>query len=88
MLKTQFAPEVLVDMVCYLRIRVELAIAAKGILMMREAGFKASPPEGIGEQFAELRHLEHSIGATGRLALAPFLRHSTRDLWQIYMLDQ
>ena len=87
-LKKQFPPEVLVDMLCYLRIHVELAISAKGILMMRAAGFKASPPEGTQEQFRELRHLEKSIGPTGRLALAPFLHQSTRDLWQIYMLEQ
>jgi len=87
-IKEQFSPEVLVDMLCYLRIHVELAISAKGLLMMREAGFKASPPSGTREQFAELRHLEKSIGPTGRLALAPFLHQSTRDLWQIYMLEQ
>jgi RsiW-degrading membrane proteinase PrsW (M82 family) len=87
-IKEQFSPEVLVDMLCYLRIHVELAISAKGLLMMREAGFKASPPAGTQEQFRELRHLEKSIGPTGRLALAPFLHQSTRDLWQIYMLEQ
>lgn len=87
-LKKQFPPEVLVDMLCYLRIHVELAISAKGILMMRAAGFKASPPEGTQEQFRELRHLEKAIGPTGRLALSPFLHQSTRDLWQIYMLEQ
>jgi RsiW-degrading membrane proteinase PrsW (M82 family) len=87
-LQKQFPPEVLVDMLCYLRIHVELAISAKGILMMRAAGFKASPPEGTQEQFRELRHLEKSIGPTGRLALSPFLHQSTRDLWQIYMLEQ
>lgn len=87
-LKQQFAPEVLIDMLCYLRIHVELAISAKGILMMREAGFKASPPAGTQEQFRELRYLEKSIGPTGRRALAPFFHQSTRDLWQIYMLEQ
>ena len=87
-IRQQFSPEVLVDMLCYLRIHVELAISAKGLLMMREAGFKAAPPAGTAEQFRELRHLEKSIGPTGRLALAPFLHQSTRDLWQIYMLEQ
>lgn len=87
-MKKQFSPEVLIDILCYLRVHVELAIAAKGVLMMREAGFKASAPEGTQEKFRELRHLEHSIGKTGRLAIAPFLHTSSRDLWQIYMLDQ
>ena len=31
-------------------------------------------------------HLERSIGATGKPAMAPFLRTSSRDLWQIYMM--
>ncbi len=87
-MKKQFAPEVLIDILCYLRVHVELAISAKGLLMMREAGFKASPPAGTQEKFRELRHLEKSIGKTGRLAIAPFLHTSSRDLWQIYMLDQ
>ncbi len=87
-MKKRFSPEVLIDILCYLRVHVELAISAKGILMMREAGFKASPPAGTQEKFRELRHLEKSIGKTGRLAIAPFLHSSSRDLWQIYMLDQ
>jgi RsiW-degrading membrane proteinase PrsW (M82 family) len=87
-IRHQFPPAVVLDMLCYLRIHVELAISAKGLLMMREAGFKAAPPEGTREKFAELRHLEKSIGPTGRLAMKPFLHQSTRDLWQIYMLDQ
>jgi hypothetical protein len=56
--------------------------------MMREAGFKPAPPAGTQEKFRELRHLEKNIGPTGRLAIAPFLHTSSRDLWQIYMLDQ
>ena len=86
--KKRFRPEVRIDILCYLRVHVELAITAKGLLMMREAGFKASPPAGTQEKFRELRHLEKSIGKTGRLAIAPFLHTSSRDLWQIYMLDQ
>jgi RsiW-degrading membrane proteinase PrsW (M82 family) len=83
----QVPPAVLVDMLCYLRLRVELAIAAKGLLMMRAAGFKAAVPEGTREKFVELRHLEKTIGPTGRLAMAPCFHQSTRDLWQIYHLE-
>lgn len=87
-MKKQFTPEVLIDILCYLRVYIELAISAKGVLMMRAAGFKAAPPAGTQEKFRELRHLEKTIGKTGRLAIAPFLHTSSRDLWQIYMLDQ
>lgn len=86
-LRRQFEPVLVVDMLCYLRIHVELAISAKGMLMMSEAGFKPAAPEGTREKFAELKHLEKTIGATGRLAMKPLLHQNTRDLWQIHRLD-
>ncbi len=87
-LRTSFAAEVIVDMMCLLRLRAELAIRAKGVLMMREAGFDAPPDAGLKGKFDELRYLEKSIGRTGMLALHPFLHTSTRDLWQLNMLSE
>lgn len=86
--KDQFPPEMVFDMLCYLRLHVELAISAKGLLLMREAGFEASPPEDAPEKFTELRHLEKTIGRTGLLAIHPFLHSSSRDLWQLHMLGK
>jgi RsiW-degrading membrane proteinase PrsW (M82 family) len=87
-LRSRFAPEVLVDMMCLLRLRAELAIRAKGILMMREAGFDAVPDPTLKDRFEELRYLEKSMGKTGLLALHPFLHTSTRDLWQLNVLNE
>jgi protease PrsW len=87
-LRTRFAPEVIVDMMCLLRIRAELAIRAKGVLMLREAGFEAEPDATIAPKFEELRYLERSIGSTGMLALHPFIHSSTRDLWQLNLLEE
>ncbi|HEU4569596.1 MAG TPA: PrsW family glutamic-type intramembrane protease [Gemmatimonadales bacterium] len=86
--RTRFAPEVIVDMMCLLRLRAELAIRAKGHLMMREAGFEPAPDPGLRAKFDELRYLERSIGPVGLLALRPFLHTSTRDLWQLNVLDR
>jgi RsiW-degrading membrane proteinase PrsW (M82 family) len=86
--RSRFAPEVLVDMMCLLRLRAELAIRAKGILMMREAGFDAAPEPTLKDKFEELRYLERSIGKTGLLALHPFLHTSARDLWQLNVLNE
>jgi RsiW-degrading membrane proteinase PrsW (M82 family) len=86
--RSRFAPEEIVDMMCLLRLRGELAIRAKGILLMREAGFEAPPDPGVKAKFDELRYLEKSIGKTGLLALRPFLHTSTRDLWQLNMLTE
>ncbi len=87
-LRSRFAPEVIVDMMCLLRLHAELAIRAKGVLMMREAGFEAAPDPAVKDRFDELRYLEKSIGRTGLLALGPFLHTSTRDLWQLTVLDR
>lgn len=87
-LRARFTPEIIVDMMCLLRLRAELAIRAKGILMMREAGFEAEADPAIAAKFQELRYLEKSIGSTGMLALHPFIHTSTRDLWQLNLLDE
>lgn len=87
-LRDRFPPEAIVDMLCLLRLRAELGIRAKGILMMREAGFDPEPEPGVRATFDELRYLEKNIGRTGMLALQPFLHTSTRDLWQLNLLGE
>ena len=85
-LKERFPGEVVVDMLCCLRLHLELSLRAKGLLMMREAGFPVTLDAADKANLDELDFLERSIGATGKLAMAPFLRTSSRDLWQIYMM--
>ena len=85
-LKAHFDGPVVADLLCYLRIRTELALRAKGILMMRESGFESAPDESTRESFAEMEYLESSIGRTGLLAIKPFLRMSRKDLWQLYQI--
>jgi RsiW-degrading membrane proteinase PrsW (M82 family) len=87
-LKDKFKGPVVADLLCYLRLTTELALRAKGVLMMRESGFEVTVDETTKEKFAELRYLESSIGHTGRLALQPLLHLSHKDLWQLYMLKQ
>jgi len=87
-LKSRFPGVVVADMLCYLRLHLELAVRAKGILLMRQSGFDpASDPE-IKTKFEELEYLQKSIGKTGKLAILPFLRTSSRDLWQLYLIDK
>lgn len=85
-LREHFSGEVVVDMLNYLRLHLELSLRAKGLLMMREAGFQATLAAADRAKLDELDFLEKSIGPTGKLAMAPFLRKSKRDLWQIYMM--
>jgi RsiW-degrading membrane proteinase PrsW (M82 family) len=85
-LRERFRGEVVADMLCYMRLHLELAMRAKGVLMMRESGIEASIDEETREKLTELQYLERSIGPTGRLAMRPVLQMTTKDLWQIYML--
>lgn len=86
-LRTSFPPEAIVDMMCLLRLRAELGIRAKGILLMREAGFAAEPDPSLPAKFAEVRYLERSLGRIGVRALKPFVHTSTQDLWQLNLID-
>lgn len=86
--RDRFKGEVIVDMLCYLRLNVELSMRANGILMMRESGFEVDPGENVEAMLQELEYLEKSIGRTGRQAMKPILQLDSRDLWQLYMLGK
>lgn len=86
-LKQKFEGPVVVDMLCYLRLYTELALRAKGVLMMRENGLDTPVGERTRAKFEEMRYLERSIGKTGCLAMSPFLQMTRKDLWQLYVLE-
>ena len=85
-LRSRFPGEVVADMLCLLRLHLELSIRAKGVLLMRDAGLPTEPDPEITARFEELKFLEKSIGRTGLLAISPILRMSDREMWQLYML--
>jgi RsiW-degrading membrane proteinase PrsW (M82 family) len=85
-LRRSFPDTVVGDMLCLLRIHLELSMRAKGLLMARAAGFEIPVDADVAAQLAELAYLERSIGTTGTLAMEPLRRTSRRDLWQLYLL--
>jgi RsiW-degrading membrane proteinase PrsW (M82 family) len=87
-LKSRFAGPVVADLLCYLRLHTELAMRAKGLLLMRENGFDVPIDEETKAKFEEMRYLEKSIGRTGMLALQPVLPMSHKELWQLQMLGK
>jgi RsiW-degrading membrane proteinase PrsW (M82 family) len=77
---------VVADVFCYLRLHSELALRAKGRLMLRESGFEPPPPDAdTRAKLAELDYLRKSIGRTMLIALHQHLRMSHKELWQITM---
>lgn len=87
-MKDKFRGPIVADILCYLRLYTELALRAKGILIMRENGFDAPVDEATREKFAEMRYLEDSIGKTALMAIQPMLHMNHKDLWQLYMLGK
>ena len=87
-LRKRFAPMIVADLLCLLRVHLELSLRAKGILIARAVGVELPPDPVVRAHLDELRYLERTVGPTGRLAIMPLRRTGSRDLWQIMMLDQ
>ena len=85
-LKERLPGRVLADMLCYLRLHVELSVKAKAVLLLQEQGFPVPADPEIRDKFRELKFLNRSIGRLGKRLLAPLLHTSTRELWQLHML--
>ena len=85
-LKHRFKGPVVADLLCYIRLHTELALRAKGMLLMRENGFDVAVDDETRAKFTEVRYLKQSIGKTGLLAVLPMLYGTHKDIWQLNML--
>src|SRR5246127_1205489 len=88
-LRERFKGEQLADMLCYLRVHGELAVRAKGLLLLRETGMPEAPLDGeTRAKLAELAQLEHAIGKTGMLAVRPLMKATGKEIWQLTLLRE
>jgi RsiW-degrading membrane proteinase PrsW (M82 family) len=86
-LRDRFRGEDLADMLCLLRLHGELALRAKGVLLLRESGMEElALDEETQDKLAELAQLERAIGRTGMLALRPLMIATGKDIWQLKLL--
>jgi protease PrsW len=86
-LRSRFRGEVLADMLCLLRLHGELALRAKGVLLLRESGMEEPPVDAeTRDKLAELSQLERAIGRTGMLAVRPLIMATGKDIWQLRLL--
>lgn len=79
---------VLADALCWLRLRTELALRAKGRLMLRENGLPVPPiDDQTRARLEELRYVEKSLGPTGLRALRPLLPSGLKDGKQLELIS-
>ncbi len=88
-LRSRFRGEDLADMLCLLRLNGELALRAKGVLLLRESGIEEPPVDAeTRDKLAELNQLERAIGLTGMLAVRPLITATGKDIWQLRLLGR
>ncbi|MEO8778748.1 MAG: hypothetical protein ABI389_08745 [Rhodanobacter sp.] len=80
--------KVVADLLCDLQLYVELALYAKGTLMLRESGIDVPIDEETRAKLQEMEYLERSVGRAGLMTLQPLMHTSRRDLWQLHMLGK
>jgi protease PrsW len=85
-LRDRFPGPVVADMLCLLRVELELSVQAKAAVMVREAGVILPVHDDARHALAEVQYLRSSIGTTGVLALQPFGVTSHRDDWHRNLL--
>jgi protease PrsW len=86
-LRTRFRGEDLADMLCCLRLHAELALRAKGVLLLRESGLEEPPlDEETRDKLAELTQLKRGMGTAGWLELRPLMMASGKDIWELTLL--
>jgi RsiW-degrading membrane proteinase PrsW (M82 family) len=87
-LRARMPGPVVADMLCLLRLELELSVQAKAMLLAREAGVDVPVDSDLEASLAERGYLERSIGTVGLLALKPLQVTSYRDTWHRHLLKQ
>jgi hypothetical protein len=81
--KDSFPPEVFFDVICYVKLNVELSVAAKSRFMLREAKLDIPLDEEqartLLDQFEEYRLLEKRLGKSARMTIAPVVKFYPAD---------
>jgi RsiW-degrading membrane proteinase PrsW (M82 family) len=84
-LRSRLAGSVVADMLCLLRVQLELSLRAKGMMMARAAGIELPADPSVRANLEEVRYLEKAIGPVGLLALKPLLHG--RERWEREILE-
>ena len=82
-LKENFDPEVFFDMYCYIQNYLELSIAARSNLILKEAGMDPVRDPVNQERLQELAVLRKRIGPTAELALRPIVDRNQVNRWAL-----
>ena len=80
-LKERFEPETFFDMYCYIQNYLELSIAARSNLILKEAGMDPIRDRVNSDRLREMEVLRKRIGPTAELALRPIVDRNQVNAW-------
>ena len=83
--KNVFPPEDFFDIICYVQLHVELSVASRSRVMIRESGLESELPltdemkEMILSQYKEYKLLEKRLGNAARMTIAPIVKYDPAE---------
>jgi len=83
--KDAFPPEDFFDIICYVQLHVELSVASRSRVMVRESGLEQDLPladetkELILSQYTEYKLLEKRLGNAARMTIAPVVKYDPAE---------
>jgi hypothetical protein len=83
--KDVFPPEDYFDIICYVQLHVELSVASRSRVMVRESGLERDLPltdemkELILSQYTEYKLLEKRLGNAARMTIAPIVKYDPAE---------
>ena len=83
--KDAFPPKDYFDIICYVQLHVELSVASRSRVMLRESGLEDNLPlsdemkEQIISQYIEYKTLEKRLGNAARMTIAPIVKYDPAE---------
>ena len=83
--KDAFPPEDFYDIICYVQLHVELSVASRSRVMLRESGLEQELPltdetkEWILCQYTEYKLIEKRLGNAARMTIAPIVKYDPAE---------
>lgn len=86
-IKSKFSQFIIFDLICFIRLNLELSIQFKSYLMLKEQSLPIPQDSELNDKILEYEYLKRSIGKTALATLRPILRIGKRELWMLRQLD-
>ncbi|PKL85602.1 MAG: hypothetical protein CVV22_06770 [Ignavibacteriae bacterium HGW-Ignavibacteriae-1] len=86
-IKSKFSQFIIFDIICFIRINLELSIQFKSYLMLKEQSLPIPHDPELQDKITEYEYLKRNIGKIALATLRPILRIGKRELWMLRQFD-